>query len=86
MKNLLLEINEDYEMARLSQGKCCLLCGNFWDFHSGCYGSEITFEDGSSYDFKKEWTDNIRRPHAVARMICEKFGLTYKVKNTKKFL
>jgi hypothetical protein len=82
-KPLVLKIWNDSEMAELWQGKKQLYMGNFWDFHAGCMGTKFTFEDGSKYDFKNEWTKEIRRPIEVAGMVSAYLKTTYKVKHMK---
>ena len=69
-----LWIHSETEMAEIKEGRETLHSGNFWDFHAGCYGTVITFEDGSEIDFEHEWTDEIRRPWSVAEMIADKIG------------
>ena len=82
-RKLTLWIHEPYEMAALKEGNHVLHIGNYWDFHAGCYGTEMIFADGSSIDFKKEWTEHIRRPLAVAHMVANKIGADVVVKYRK---
>lgn len=82
-KKITLWVHEESEMASLQDGKKVLHFGNYWDFHAGCYGTEITFSDGTTIDFYKEWTDDIRSPMDVAEMVAKKIGANIVVKKRK---
>lgn len=80
---LTLYLYEPHEMAELKDGRHSLFLGNYTDFHAGCCGTEIIFADGSKIDFKKEWTDDIRRPRAVAEMVAQHIGASLVIKKRK---
>lgn len=81
---LTLSLYEPHEMAVLKEGKHVLFLGNYWDFHSGCCGTEITFEDGVTIDFEHQWNDGIRRPWSMAEMVAKKIGATVETKYRKR--
>lgn len=63
-----VEFYEPHEMARVKVGGKIVCEGNYWDFHAGCQGTKLLI--GKTFvNFKSEWTEEIRRPIAVARMI-----------------
>lgn len=72
-----------HQMALLKDGKTWLHYGNFWDFHAECHGTKKQLADGSIIDLKKEWTDDIRGPHAVANMIAKRINAEVVVKIRK---
>jgi hypothetical protein len=81
---LTLWIHQKHEMAELREGRShSLFLGNFWDFHAGCGGTKLTFADGTTVDFREEWTDSIRRPRPMARMVADKMGAELTVRYRK---
>ena len=82
-RKLTLWLHQPSDMADLKEGKHSLHFGNEWDFHAGCMGTKMFFADGSVIDFKKEWTEDIRRPKQVAEMVAEKIGAEIVVKYRK---
>jgi len=82
-RKLTLWFYEPHEMADLKEGDHSLRFGNYWDFHGGCYGTEIVFADGSIIDFNEEWTDDIRDPWQVAKMVAKCIGATVEEQKRK---
>jgi hypothetical protein len=80
MKNkITLYIDGDTEMAQIKIGKKILFLGNFWDFHPGTHGADFEI-NGKTISFKKEWTEDIDTPKAVAEMIAAKIGAELEIK------
>ncbi len=82
-RKLILWIHEKTQMALLKHGTEEMCFGNYWDFHAGCSGTKMILEGGKVIDFKKEWTEDIRYPHAVAEMVSKKLGIPYCTKYRK---
>ncbi|MHC4799321.1 MAG: hypothetical protein ACYTF1_22010 [Planctomycetota bacterium] len=82
MKTLTLWLHYPSEMAELREGKSeTLFIGNFWDFHPGCHGTEITFANGDTIDFIDEW--DFVGPKPTARMIANKINAKLVIKERK---
>ncbi len=45
--NIVAETYEPSEMAQVVVNRRVVFIGNFWDFHPGCYGTEITVRDNT---------------------------------------
>ena len=82
-RKITLWLHAKEEMAAIREGKHTLLLGNYWDFHAGCYGTEMVFADGSKIDFAEEWGENIRGPLPVAEMIARRISATIEIKKRK---
>ena len=47
---ILVEIDEETDMAAVSLNGTCIYEGNFWDYHPGCFGIEdLEFEDHDEF-------------------------------------
>jgi len=73
------------EMAELHCGSSELFCGNYWDFHPGCMGTDLSDkENGIDCNLKGIWTSNIRGPHALADLVAKHLGRKLVVKTFKR--
>jgi hypothetical protein len=75
-KTILIEIDEDSEMARVSIDNECVMEGNYWDFHPGCHG--IT-----KYGHFSDYTQLVQRIYlyltkSSSKVIVEKKKYKYK--------
>lgn len=54
MKTIITITNEDMEMALMFVDDRSVFFGNFWDFHSGCLGTEI-----GGFELEGKWDRGI---------------------------
>lgn len=85
-KKVLIEIAtyEPHEMAFILVNKKPVYSGNYWDFHSGCHGTNI-----AGYNLDGLWDKGIDSLGGVLKLVMEKEGkevqLVRKALNSKEY-
>ena len=69
----------DHDMAYILVDGENVYSGNYWDFHSGCYGSKV-----AGYELSGIWDEGIDSLGGVLKLLMEKEG--HEVTLTKKTL